>query len=136
VPAAVHVGGGVGICRALDRPIAIVVSDGLWCFGAVQIVGADHERVVTGGGKTSNKLPQFKTVNTYLGNLKRSVARITPSISPSTRIAISPRPNIDSIVASICAPSWLACCAPLAFQLPPQCTSFVDLRLVANQVRF
>jgi hypothetical protein len=28
---------------------ATVVSDGLWCFRGTQIVGAEHERVVTGG---------------------------------------------------------------------------------------
>ena len=54
-------------------PSATVVSDGLWCFGAVQIVGAAHERVVTGGGKASTALPQFKAVNTFLGNLKRAL---------------------------------------------------------------
>lgn len=54
-------------------PSATVVSDGLWCFGAVQIVGAEHERVVTGGGKTSTGLPQFRAVDTFLGNLKRSL---------------------------------------------------------------
>jgi hypothetical protein len=43
-------------------PSATVISDGLWCFGAVQIVGADYERVVTGGGKTSTKLAQFKAI--------------------------------------------------------------------------
>ena len=54
-------------------PSATVVSDGLWCFGAVQLVGADHERHVTGGGKASAELPQFKAINTFLGNLKRSL---------------------------------------------------------------
>jgi ribosomal protein L37AE/L43A len=54
-------------------PSATVVSDGLWCFGGVQIVGAEHERIVTGGGKASTKLPQFKAVNTFLGNLKRAL---------------------------------------------------------------
>lgn len=54
-------------------PTATVLSDGLWCFGAVQIVGAEHERVVTGGGKGSTRLPQFRAVNTFLGNLKRSL---------------------------------------------------------------
>ena len=54
-------------------PTATVISDGLWCFGAVQIVGAEHERVVTGGGKGSVRLPQFRAVNTFLGNLKRSL---------------------------------------------------------------
>jgi hypothetical protein len=54
-------------------PSARVVSDGLWCFGAVQMVGAEHERVVTGGGKASARLPQFRAINTFLGNLKRSL---------------------------------------------------------------
>ncbi len=54
-------------------PSATVVSDGLWCFGAVQIVGAEHERVVTGGGKASIATPQLRAVNTFLGNLKRSL---------------------------------------------------------------
>jgi hypothetical protein len=55
-------------------PSATVLSDGLWCVGAVQIVGAEHERVVTGGGKASMKLLQFKAINTFLGNLKRSLS--------------------------------------------------------------
>ena len=54
-------------------PSATVISDGLWCFGGVQIVGAEHERIVTGGGKASTRLPQFKAVNTFLGNLKRAL---------------------------------------------------------------
>lgn len=55
-------------------PSATVVSDGLWCFGATTIVGAEHERHVTGGGKASVKLPQFKAVNTLLGNLKTAIS--------------------------------------------------------------
>ena len=55
-------------------PSATVVSDGLWCFRAVQIVGAEHERVVTGSGKASTELPQFKAINTFLGNHKRSLS--------------------------------------------------------------
>lgn len=53
---------------------ATVSSDGLWCFGAITMVGADHERIVTGGGKASAKLPQFKAVNTLLGNLKSAIS--------------------------------------------------------------
>jgi len=49
---------------------ASVASDGLWCFGGVKIVGAEHERIVTGGGAASVKLPQLKAVNTALSNLK------------------------------------------------------------------
>ena len=33
-----------------------------------------HERVVTGGGKASVELPQFKAVNTLLGNLKTAIS--------------------------------------------------------------
>ncbi len=54
-------------------PSATVVSDGLWCFRGTQIVGAEHERVVTGGGKASVKLLQFKAINTLLGNLKTAI---------------------------------------------------------------
>ena len=52
---------------------ATVVSDGLWCFRAAEIVGADHERMVTGGGRQGVKLPQFRAVNTLLGNLKTAI---------------------------------------------------------------
>ncbi len=52
---------------------ARVVSDGLWCFRAVTLIGAEHEPTVTGGGKGSAKLTQFKAVNTLLGNLKTSL---------------------------------------------------------------
>jgi ribosomal protein L37AE/L43A len=54
-------------------PTAQVVSDGLWCFGAVTQIGAAHERVVTGGGAASVRLPQFKAINTVLGNLKTAL---------------------------------------------------------------
>ena len=52
---------------------ATVVSDGLWCFRATTIVGAAHQRVLTGGGKASVELPQLKAVNTLLGNLKSAI---------------------------------------------------------------
>jgi ribosomal protein L37AE/L43A len=54
-------------------PSATVVSDGLWCFRATQLVGAEHQRVVTGGGKASVELPEFKAINTLLGNLKTAI---------------------------------------------------------------
>jgi ribosomal protein L37AE/L43A len=59
--------------KSLDTS-AQVVSDGLWCFGAVKIIGAEHERIVTGGGPSSVKLPQFKAINTVLGNLKTALS--------------------------------------------------------------
>jgi len=58
--------------RSLVRPLT-VVSDGLGCFTAAQGAGV-HERVVTGGGKTSAKLPQFRAVSTVLRNLKSALA--------------------------------------------------------------
>jgi len=53
---------------------ATVISDGLWCFRATAIVGAEHERLVTGGGKASVDLPEFKAINTLLGNLKTAIS--------------------------------------------------------------
>ena len=55
-------------------PSASVVSDGLWCFRGVTIIGAEHEAIVTGGGKASVELPQFKAVNTVLSNLKTALS--------------------------------------------------------------
>jgi hypothetical protein len=55
-------------------PSASVVSDGLWCFRGVTIIGAEHEPIVTGGGKASTELPQFKAVNTVLSNLKTALS--------------------------------------------------------------
>ena len=58
--------------KSLARPLT-VVSDGLWCFTAAEAAGV-HERIVTGGGKASVKLPQFHAVNTVLSNLKTAMA--------------------------------------------------------------
>ena len=59
---------------------AVVVSDGLWCFRGVKIIGADHQPIVTGSGKASTKLPQFKAINTLLGNLKTALERHLPRL--------------------------------------------------------
>ena len=47
-----------------------MVSDGTACFARVTLLGASHERHVTGSGRQAAQLPQFKWVNTLLGNLK------------------------------------------------------------------
>lgn len=65
-------------------PTAQVVSDGLWCFGAVKTAGASHQVTIVssvGSGRDSVKLPQFKWVNTMLGNLKMSINGTYHSIS-------------------------------------------------------
>lgn len=56
----------------LARPLT-VVSDGLDCFKVLADSGV-HERIVTGGGSASAKMPQFHAVNTVIGNLKTAIA--------------------------------------------------------------
>ena len=58
--------------KHLVRPLT-VVSDGLDCFRAAAEHGV-HERIVSGGGKASTQLPQFKWLNTVLGNFKTAIA--------------------------------------------------------------
>lgn len=53
-------------------PGCVVVSDGLACFSGVADVGCEHRPVVVGGRKPRD-LPQFKWVNTIVGNLKTSL---------------------------------------------------------------
>ena len=54
-------------------PGCAVLSDGLACFRAVTGAGCNHQAVVT-GGKHPNDLPQFRWINTILGNLKTSLS--------------------------------------------------------------
>jgi transposase-like protein len=51
------------------RPGSDVLSDGLGCFAAVTTAGCTH-RVDVVGQRKPRDLPQFKWVNTMLGNLK------------------------------------------------------------------
>ena len=53
------------------RPGSQVLSDGLACFRAVTTANCHHKAVIT-GGKHPNELPQFRWINTVLGNLKTS----------------------------------------------------------------
>jgi len=59
--------------KASLTPQATVLSDGLGCFAAVTDAGCVHMPVVVGALKPRD-LPQFKWVNTVLGNLKTSLA--------------------------------------------------------------
>ena len=54
-------------------PGSLVVSDGLACFAAVADAGCVHTPKVVGGLKPRD-LPDFKWVNTMLGNLKTTLA--------------------------------------------------------------
>jgi hypothetical protein len=76
------------------------------------LVGAEHRRIDTGGGMASVDKPEFKAINTLLGNLKPpSPARTTPSTSPSTPTASSPSSNSASTVVQHALPLP----SPLAF---------------------
>ena len=54
-------------------PTAHVVSDGTACFAQVKCTGATHEPYVTGSGRKAAQMPQFRWVNTMLGNLKTAL---------------------------------------------------------------
>ncbi|NVN91811.1 MAG: IS1595 family transposase [Desulfuromonadales bacterium] len=51
-------------------PTAIVVSDGLACFGAVTAAGATHDPQIVGAGRKSTDMAFFTWVNTLLSNIK------------------------------------------------------------------
>jgi transposase-like protein len=55
------------------HPGTRVASDGLACFTAVREAGCEHQHTVVGSAKPRD-LPQFKWVNTVLGNLKTSLS--------------------------------------------------------------
>jgi len=54
-------------------PGCAVLSDGLACFRSIVKAGCSHVAIVT-GGKHPNDLPQFRWINTLLGNLKTSLS--------------------------------------------------------------
>ena len=57
------------------------VSDGLYCFNAVQDARCSHIAIVTGGGRKSAQLSTFKWVNTMLGNVKNALRGTFHAIS-------------------------------------------------------
>lgn len=54
-------------------PSSLVVSDGLWCFQAVEAAGCFHQREVVGKERKSTSMECFKWINTVLGNLKNAI---------------------------------------------------------------
>ena len=54
-------------------PGSKIVSDGLGCFKVFEEIGFQHTTIVTGGGPESVKIPDFKWVNTIIGNIKKSI---------------------------------------------------------------
>ena len=54
-------------------PGSVVFSDGLACFAAVTDAGCNHQPTVMAGRKPK-EVPEFKWINTVLGNLKTSLS--------------------------------------------------------------
>jgi hypothetical protein len=50
-----------------------VVTDGLECFTAFQESGHEHIPIITRGGPQSVEIPEFKWVNTIIGNVKTAL---------------------------------------------------------------
>lgn len=63
------------------EPGCQVVSDGLACFNAIGQSGREHTVIVTGGGPQSVKIPEFKWINTIIGNIKNSLRGTSHAIS-------------------------------------------------------
>ena len=59
-----------------------MLSDGLACFNGVTAAGCVHEPVVTGGGKGAVERPEFRWVNTILGNIKSALRGTYHAIRP------------------------------------------------------
>ena len=59
-----------------------VVSDGLACFHGVTAAGCAHEKVVVGSGRASVQRPEFRWVNTILGNIKSALRGTCHAIRP------------------------------------------------------
>lgn len=53
-------------------PDCVVISDGLSCFTGVLDAGCQHQAIIAGGRKPK-EIPEFRWINTLLGNLKTSL---------------------------------------------------------------
>ena len=89
------------------------------CHAAASAEG--FAKAVTGGGKASTKLPQFKAINTYLGNLKRSLsgtyhafdfAKYAHRYLAEAQYRFNRRFNLRSILARLLRAACLSTPAP------------------------
>ena len=86
---------------------AVVVSDGLRAFRGVAEAGCVLESQVTGGGPESCQEPNFRWVNTILGNVKNSIHGTYHSVrekhlySLSGGIRLSVQPTILNSSANL-----------------------------------
>ena len=59
-----------------------VRSDGLACFGGVTAAGCMHEPIVVGSGRQEVEHPEFRWVNTILGNIKSALHGTYHAVRP------------------------------------------------------
>ena len=59
-----------------------VVSDGLAWFNGVSGVGRSHDKVVVRSGKAAVERPEFRWVNTILGNVKNAMRGTYHTVRP------------------------------------------------------
>ena len=59
-----------------------VLSYGLACFHGVTAAGCAHEKIVVGSGRASVQRPEFRWVNTILGNIKTALRSTYHVIRP------------------------------------------------------
>ena len=55
---------------------------GLACFHGVTAAGCAHEKIVVGSGRASVQRPEFRWVNTILGNIKTALRGTYHAIRP------------------------------------------------------
>ena len=61
---------------------SVITSDGLGCFPGFEDAGCIHMSIVTGGGPASVDIPDFKWVNTMIGNVKNAIRGTYHAVSP------------------------------------------------------
>ena len=59
-----------------------MLSDGVSCFNGVSAAGCVHEPMVTGSGKAVVERPEFRRVNTILGNIKNALRGTYHAVRP------------------------------------------------------
>ena len=69
-----------------------VLSDGLACFQGVTAAGCEHDRRVVGRGRASVEHPEFRWVNTILGNIENALRgtyhAVRPKYAPALLVGV------------------------------------------------
>ena len=102
-------------------PGAGVVSDGLFCWPAVEKAGCEHVPMVTGSGKRAAGWTPFRRVNTTLGDIKTAFsagtyhhasAKHAQSYLTSFAYRFDRRRQLDSVVERLAWAATRLCCNP------------------------